>query len=157
MTMSKYKVFFITFLIVVILDQITKFIIRDSFTIHQSIEVIQGIFNLTYIRNPGAAFGMFRDGSELFRQIFFIGTSIVALIMIVYFYHKTVDGLLTKLGFSLIAGGAVGNLIDRIIFGEVIDFIDVYWKSYHWPAFNIADSAITIGVGITMYALYIKR
>ncbi|MBI5893384.1 MAG: signal peptidase II [Deltaproteobacteria bacterium] len=155
--MGRYKIFFIITLIIVILDQITKFIIMDSFAIHQSIEIIPGIFNLTYIRNPGAAFGMFRDGSELFRQIFLIGTSIAALIIIVYFYYKTQDGLLTKFSLSLIAGGAVGNLIDRIIFGEVIDFLDVHWKSFHWPAFNIADSAITIGVGITIYTLYIKR
>lgn len=144
-------------LIVVILDQLAKFIVRDFLALHQSIEIIPGIFSLTYIRNPGAAFGMFRDGSEIFRQFFLIGTSIAALIIIVYFYYKTQDGLLTKFGLSLIAGGAVGNLIDRIVFGSVIDFLDVYWKAYHWPAFNIADSAITIGVGITIYTLYIKR
>ncbi|MBI5681700.1 MAG: signal peptidase II [Deltaproteobacteria bacterium] len=151
-----HKTFLTTAALIVVIDQITKFIIRDSLVLFQSIEVILGIFNITYIRNPGAAFGIFGEESKLFRQIFLIGTSVAAIGIIASFYLKSKTHL-ARLGLSMIAGGALGNLIDRILFGEVTDFLDLYLGSYHWPAFNIADSSITIGVGITIYAIYMKK
>ncbi|HBO83553.1 MAG: signal peptidase II [Deltaproteobacteria bacterium GWC2_42_11] len=152
--MARHKTFLIIIFFIVVLDQISKFIIRGYLPLHHSIEIIPGIFSLTHITNPGAAFGLFRDGNETLRWLFLTGVSAIAVIVVFYLYIKSPCYFLTRLGFSLIAGGAIGNLIDRVLFGEVTDFLDVYWKTYHWPAFNIADSTITIGVAVTMFVLY---
>ncbi len=151
--MQKYKTFILIALAVVILDQITKAVITHYLILHQSIEVTRGLFNITYIRNPGAAFGLFRGISEIFRTIFLTGISITALAVIIFVY-RTIKDSASRIAFSLIAGGAAGNLIDRIRFGEVIDFLDVYVGRYHWPAFNVADSAITAGVLLAVLFLH---
>jgi len=122
--------------------------------LHHSIPIIDGFFSLTYIRNTGAAFGIFSGSHEVFRRPFLIGVSILAIGFILVMLKRLRDGetgLATALAFIL--GGAIGNLIDRIVYGEVIDFLDVYWAHYHWPAFNVADSFITIGVAITLFYL----
>ena len=140
---------------IVILDQLTKFIVDRSMPLHHSISIIDGIFNLTYVRNTGAAFGIFAGSAEVFRRPFLIVVSILASVFIISMMKRlaeTETGLIT--GLSFILGGAIGNLIDRVCYGEVIDFLDVYWRNYHWPAFNIADSFITIGVGTMLYFLY---
>ncbi len=140
--------------IIIILDQLTKIIVDRSMPRHQSIAIIDGLFSLTYVRNTGAAFGIFAGSHEAFRLPFLIGVSVLAIGFILVMLKRLRDdaiGLITAL--ALILGGAVGNLIDRIIYGEVIDFLDVYWSDYHWPAFNIADSCITVGVIITLYVL----
>ena len=149
-----YLLFVLTALVIIVLDQITKVYIDTHMTLHESIPVIQGFFNITYVRNPGAAFGFLADASPLARALFLIGVSIFASCLIVYYVvkMKTEDILLTY-GMSLIMGGAVGNLIDRIRLGEVIDFLDVYVSTYHWPAFNVADSAVTVGAMILFYKL----
>ena len=151
--MQKYKTLILISLIVVILDQFTKAVITNYFILHQSIEVIRGLFNITYIRNPGAAFGILRDVSGTFRTIFLTGISFTALI-IIFFVYRNIKDTASRIAFSLIAGGAFGNLVDRIRFGEVIDFLDFYIGRYHWPAFNVADSAITVGVFIAVLFLY---
>lgn len=151
--MQKYKTLLLVSLTVVVLDQLTKALITHYLYLHQSIEVINGFFNITYIRNPGAAFSLFRDSNEIFRKLFLIGVSIVALIVVFLVYRKIENNLPYRIALSLIAGGAVGNLTDRIRFGEVIDFLDVYVGRYHWPAFNVADSAITIGVFLAVFSL----
>ncbi|MBI3755199.1 MAG: signal peptidase II, partial [Deltaproteobacteria bacterium] len=110
-----------------------------------SIHIVSGFFDITHIRNRGTAFGMFRDGS-VFLFLFLIAVSIAALAVIFLIYRKVENNQWYRLALSLIVGGAVGNLIYRIRLGEVIDFLDVYIGQYHWPAFNVADSAITIGV-----------
>ena len=123
-------------------------------TLHHSIPIIDGLFNLTYVRNTGAAFGIFAGSREAFRLPFLIIVSALAIGFIFFMLKRLRDdatGLITAL--AMILGGAIGNLIDRILYGEVIDFLDVYWSDYHWPAFNIADSCITIGVLITLYVL----
>jgi signal peptidase II len=135
--------------LVVVLDQITKLLIMAKLPLYHSIPVIPGCFNLIHIRNPGGAFGFLAAGSPGLRNLLFIGVSIVAMGMLVYFYRQipnTHRFLATAL--AMIFGGALGNLIDRIRFGEVVDFLDVYAGSYHWPAFNVADSAITVGITI---------
>ena len=144
-----HLLFVMTVLVIVVLDQISKVYIDTHMTLHDSIPVVQGFFNITYVRNPGAAFGFLADSTPLVRAFFLIGVSIFASGLIVYYVMKmkTEDILLTY-GMSLIMGGAVGNLIDRVRLGEVIDFLDVYWKTYHWPAFNVADSLICVGVGL---------
>ena len=151
--MQKYKTLILVSLTVVILDQFTKAVITNYFILHQSIEVIRGLFNITYIKNPGAAFGILRDVSGTFRTIFLTGISFTALI-IIFFVYRNIKDTASRIAFSLIAGGAFGNLIDRIRFGEVIDFLDFYIGRYHWPAFNVADSAITVGVFIAVLFLY---
>jgi signal peptidase II len=131
--------------IVLLLDQITKYIIEKNVRLFDVIPVIPGFFNITHVRNKGAAFSLFAGAPEAFRSLFFATVTIVAIVAIVLLIRKTNERLLI-VAFSLIAGGAVGNLIDRVRYGEVVDFIQWYVKSHFWPSFNIADSAITVGV-----------
>jgi signal peptidase II len=140
---------------IVVVDQLTKVIVDRTMPLHHSIPLVDGLFNLTYVRNTGAAFGIFSGSHEAFRLPFLILVSVVAIGFIFVMLRRLREGetgLVTALAFIL--GGAIGNLIDRLIYGEVIDFLDVYWRNYHWPAFNIADSFITIGVGIMLFFLY---
>jgi signal peptidase II len=139
---------------IIVLDQLTKFIVNRTMPLHQSIPVIDDLFSLTYVRNTGAAFGMLAGSSAEFRWPFLVLFSVVAIGFIIMMLRRLPDreiGLITALAFIL--GGAIGNLIDRIAYGEVIDFLDFYWSNYHWPAFNVADSFITIGVIITVFYL----
>lgn len=131
--------------IVLVLDQFTKYIIRTHVSLYDTIPVIPGFFNITYVRNKGAAFGILSGLPEFWRSAFFIAVTIVALAAIIALILKTNDRL-PVYAFSLIAGGAMGNLIDRVRYGEVVDFIQWYVRSHYWPSFNVADSAITIGV-----------
>lgn len=150
-----YGMLIIVVPVVVLLDQITKAIISHRLNLNQTIGVIAGFFNIVYFKNPGAAFGLFRGWGSM-RDIFLVIVTLLALIIIIYIYRKTTERLL-RFSLSLIAGGAIGNLIDRVRFGEVIDFLDFYIGKYHWPAFNIADSAITVGVFIAVVELYFKK
>lgn len=150
----KWKIVGVWVAAIVICDQITKAIVDRTMSLYDSIQIIDGLFNLTYVRNTGAAFGIFAGSHEVFRRPFLIGVSIVAIGFILAMLRRLREdatGLAVALAFIL--GGAIGNLIDRIVYGEVIDFLDVYWSTYHWPAFNIADSFITIGVTITLFYL----
>jgi signal peptidase II len=139
---------------IVIADQVTKLIVDRTMPLHHSIPIIEDLFSLTYIRNTGAAFGIFAGSAAAFRLPLLILFSVAAIGFIVLLLRRlppNETGLITALAFIL--GGAIGNLIDRVIYGEVIDFLDFYWRGYHWPAFNLADSFITIGVLITVYYL----
>ena len=133
--------------IVLLLDQLTKYYIQTRVRLHDIITVIPGFFNITHVRNKGAAFGIFSNMPEFWRGAFFILVTIVAVSVIAVIIRKTHERL-QIFAFSLIAGGAVGNVIDRIRYGEVVDFIQWYVKSYYWPSFNVADSAISIGVAL---------
>jgi len=134
---------------VVIVDQLTKLWIMTNFALHEQQSIIPGFFNLVYVTNTGAAFGFLAGSKTWLRQVFFIAVSIVALFVIIYAYgHLKKQARIFVYALGLIAGGAVGNLIDRLRFGSVVDFLDFYLGSYHWPAFNAADSAITIGVAL---------
>ncbi len=140
--------------VVVVFDQCSKLIVDRSMPLHHTIPIIDGLFNLTYVRNTGAAFGIFAGSHQAFRLPFLIGVSVLAIGFILVMLMRlraSATGLITAL--ALILGGAIGNLIDRLAYGEVIDFLDVYWSEHHWPAFNVADSCITIGVAITLYFL----
>ena len=150
----KYKLLFGWLAVILILDQLTKFIVDRTMPLHHSIPVIDDVFSLTYIRNTGAAFGMLAGSAAHFRLPFLVLFSLLAIGFIIMMVRRLPDrerGLITALAFIL--GGAIGNLIDRIAYGEVIDFLDFYWSRYHWPAFNLADSFITIGVLITVFYL----
>jgi signal peptidase II len=132
--------------IVIILDQITKYFVVKHVRMYEIIPVIPDFFNLTYVRNRGAAFSLLSTAPDMFRIVFFITITIVALVVIALLIRKTHERLLL-VALSLIAGGAIGNnLIDRVRYGAVIDFIQWYYQSYYWPSFNVADSAITIAV-----------
>ncbi len=133
----------------VLLDQVTKHLVLKEMRVGESIPVVGGFFNLTFVMNPGAAFGILSTLSERFRVPFFLGVSLIAIVLVLLFYFQRArDNGLLQVGLTLVLGGAVGNMIDRVRFGEVVDFIDIYYGQYHWPAFNIADSAISIGVGL---------
>ena len=132
---------------VIVLDQATKLHIMETMRLHESIPIVPNLFSLTYIRNPGAAFGLLAGSSNAFRMVFFGLTSIFALVLLgTILFRMPERDWLGRLSVAGILGGAVGNLIDRLRYGEVIDFLDVYVDHYHWPAFNVADSAITVGV-----------
>ena len=134
---------------VVIADQITKGIILDRVALYHSITVVPGFFNITHIQNPGGAFGFLAHQSPTVRAVVFLLMSFLAVGLIFWFYRKTpATHRFLAAGFALILGGAVGNLIDRLRFGSVVDFLDFYIGSWHWPAFNVADSAITTGIAI---------
>jgi signal peptidase II len=142
----KYVILIATAAVVLILDQASKAWVSAHMSLHESITVVAGLFNITHIRNPGAAFGFLASAGPLFRSVFFFSITAAAVVLIVYYLHKTKrEESLLILSLSLILAGAVSNLIDRIRFGEVIDFFDVYLGTHHWPAFNWADAAISTG------------
>ena len=132
---------------VVILDQLTKWQVTSAMRLHESIPIIPDLFSLTYIRNSGAAFGILAGSHAGFRLVFFGLTSVLALALLATIYARLSPAdWIGQVSVASIFGGAVGNLIDRIRFGEVIDFLDFSLWGRHWPAFNVADAAITVGV-----------
>jgi signal peptidase II len=139
---------------VLILDQFTKALILAHLPLGGRIPVIEGFFDITHVHNPGGAFGFLADMSAEIRGLLFVAVSLAAAGLILYFYWQTPPRQrVLALGLALVFGGAVGNLVDRIRFGIVVDFLDVYAGSLHWPAFNVADSAITVGGCIFAYHL----
>ena len=133
--------------VIIVLDQVSKSVVDRILPLNHSIPVIPNLFSLTYIRNTGAAFGIFARSAPLVRLPLLVLFSLMAIGFIVMMLKRLSEsekGLITALSFIL--GGALGNLLDRLFYGEVIDFLDFYWSSYHWPAFNFADSFITLGV-----------
>lgn len=135
--------------LVIVVDQITKRVIDSAMQLHQTIELIP-YFQLTYMRNQGAAFS-FLSGAGGWQRWFFIGLAIVASVFIFVWLRKLDPSRRREaVAWALVLGGALGNLIDRILYGYVIDFLDVYVGDWHWPAFNVADSAITVGVALLL-------
>lgn len=131
-------------LVVVVVDQLTKWSALKYLTRHVEVAVMPFV-NLTLVYNRGAAFGFLNDAGG-WQNIFFMGVALVACAAIVYFlFRLRPNDVVVAIGLSLIFGGAAGNLIDRFLYGYVIDFVDVYYGSWHWPAFNVADSAISLG------------
>ena len=155
---QKYLRFSIIGFGVVLLDQVTKILVMHYMPLHDSITIIPGFFSLTHVHNPGGAFGFMAQNSSPLRHWLFLLAAIFALGMILYFYHQTPRSH-PFFGFALalIFGGAIGNLIDRLRFGEVIDFLDVYVGYLHWPTFNVADSAVTVGVIIFLSHVITKK
>jgi len=141
-----YIFFIIPALVVIILDQVSKLIVAGSIKYYESIPVIEGFFNLVHVRNRGMAFGLMNRPDAQFTFYFLIAATITVVILL-FFWVDSLKGRDRRmiLGLSLIVGGAVGNLIDRIRLKEVIDFLDFFIGKYHWPAFNLADSSITVG------------
>jgi signal peptidase II len=131
--------------VIVVLDLWTKEIASDALTLYRPVELTSWL-NMTLAHNYGAAFSFLSDAGGWQRWLFTGLASVVTLVLIVWLLRLPAEEKLTAAALGLIIGGAVGNLIDRIINGYVVDFIDVYYKTWHWPAFNVADSAITCGV-----------
>lgn len=143
---------------VILADQITKYIIKINLALYDNIIVIDNFFNITHILNPGGAFGFFASGSlEVRRFIFLFMSSVVALFVLWFYKRCAVDFIFLSYGLALIFSGAMGNLIDRFRYGKVVDFLDFYIGSAHWPAFNVADSAISIGMGILIYHILFNK
>jgi len=168
--MNKYKIYKESFLkkniivfilgatTVIVLDQITKAAIVARFFIHESYTIVAGFLNLVYVMNPGAAFGFLANASATFRYFFFTGITIAVILLIIYYVMKSKpQNMLMVISLTLIFAGAVGNLIDRIRFGAVVDFLDVYIGTAHWPAFNVADSAISVGAVLMIWGMIMKR
>lgn len=154
----KSRLTLITGITVLILDQITKALVHNLMQLHQSIEIVPNLVRLTYLKNTGAAFGFLAGNRSTLRMVFFVLVSSVAIGCVLYLLKNLRPGHLAQVvSLSLILGGAIGNLIDRLRMGEVIDFIDLHWHHVHWPAFNVADSAITIGVILLLFQMIRKK
>jgi len=136
-------------LLVVALDQLTKWLVRVRVPLHDSVQVIPNLLDITHVRNTGAAFG-FLNGVDFPGKTLLIAVVAIVALIGVALYSGTLSNqqLLPRFGMALIIGGAAGNLIDRIIIGSVVDFVDAYWGTFHFWAFNVADSAITVGVAL---------
>jgi len=155
MLSSKYKILFTLFPCLLLLDQITKSYVTRNMELYYSIPVVKNFFNFTYLRNKGAAFSIFAQSS--FRLPFLILVSVIAIFAItVYFRNIRPEEKRMAAGMSFILAGAAGNLMDRVRHGEVVDFLDAHWYGHHWPAFNVADSAIFVGVVLIVFANFIN-
>jgi signal peptidase II len=141
---------------IVALDQLTKAVVRQAVPLHETIPVIPGLLNLTHVRNTGAAFGFLNATSFPFKSLAILLVATAALVGIaVYAFRLPAADRAARIGLALILGGAIGNLIDRALVGYVLDFVDAYWREYHFWAFNVADSAITIGAGLVVLDMLI--
>jgi signal peptidase II len=133
--------------LIVAADQVTKALVRAFIPLHASRTIIPGVLDLTHVQNSGAAFGILNAADFPMKQALIAVVATVALVAIaIYAARLSPHQRLARIGLALILGGAAGNLIDRVTAGYVVDFVDVYWKNYHFWAFNVADSAITVGV-----------
>jgi signal peptidase II len=132
-----------------ILDRWTKLLIQKRFDLNESISVIDGFFNITYVRNTGVAFGIFSSISSPAKSVLLsVFTAFAAVVVVTYSVRSPARNRLLQVALGLILGGALGNLYDRLAYGYVVDFLEFYAGSYHWPSFNVADSAISVGVGL---------
>jgi signal peptidase II len=147
----KHWILWIVLPLIFACDQVSKAVVEHSVPLYESIPVIGGFFSITHVRNTGAAFGFLAGGTSPFRTLFFVAITIGALIVIFLIFRRIKGNMvLIPLSLAMVIAGAIGNLVDRIRWGYVIDFLDLYWREYHWPAFNIADSAITAGVSLLL-------
>ena len=139
-------------------DQITKTIVEKSIPNGRVITVISGFFNIIHTENSGIAFSLFAGASSPWKMVLLIAVSMALLATVVIVALKSAEiTWATGVGLALIVGGASSNLLDRIRFGQVVDFLDVYYRSYHWPTFNVADSAIVVGAGLLIIELLISK
>jgi len=150
----KLHILFPILLLGVALDLATKQWVLQNMALGSHIPVINGFFNLVHIHNRGAAFGLLSSWSLDFVRIFFICTTGIVLLVVGYLWWRLAEEeRVATLGYSMIMAGALGNLVDRVRFGEVVDFLDFYWGRYHWPAFNVADSLVCLGAGVLAWVI----
>ena len=155
---SRYSLALVLAGAVLALDQATKLWVQSAIGLWEGTPVVPGFFNLVHVLNKGAAFGLLNDHGLDWQRWFFIGVSVVAVGVIVHLLRtEQMEAPFMRAGLGLILGGALGNLVDRVRTGLVVDFLDVHIGAHHWPAFNVADSAITVGVFAMFVSLYRSR
>jgi signal peptidase II len=156
---QKYRILFTVPPVLVLIDQATKLLIYQRFRLGETIPVISGLMNITYVRNTGAAFGLLAQAEPMFRIPFFLLVPVAAVATIAYVFRKLPDRSPVVAGaLALVLAGAIGNLIDRLRLGYVIDFLDFHWKyEHHFPAFNVADAAICVGVAVLVLHLMLHE
>jgi signal peptidase II len=132
--------------------------IIETLNLYEKIILIKDFFSITYVRNPGVAFGLFSEWNAAYRLPFLLGVTIIALSLIGYLLIKSRrDNWMMRAGLSLLAGGAAGNFYERLMYGEVVDYLDFYLGNYHWPTFNVSDVSISTGIGFILFCYYIQR
>lgn len=143
---------------VLLLDLATKAVVEARIPLHHAVPVVEGVFSLVHVRNTGAAFSLLAEAPQAVRVPLFTAIAIGAAVAVLAFVRRLDDRqwLLTS-ALALVLGGAVGNLIDRLRYGAVVDFLLVYWRDWHWPAFNVADSAISVGVVVLLWTMTFGR
>jgi signal peptidase II len=155
--MIRYLYFVIPFA-VFILDRLTKVLIESRLVLYESKPIIPGFFDLTHTRNTGVAFGLLANSSSPWMPHLLTLTSAAALIVIlIYSLRHPVENWKLQVGLMLVLGGAAGNLYDRFCYGYVIDFLDVFYETHHWPTFNLADSAISVGIGLLLLQVLLQK
>ena len=156
--LSKLKFLGLISGVILILDQVTKAWVLAHLPLGGGFAVIPGFFDLTHVHNPGGAFGFLATMGPEARALLFVAVSLAAIALILVFYWQTpVQQRVTAFGLALVLGGAIGNLVDRVRFGIVVDFLDVYVHDLHWPAFNVADSAISVGVVLIAVRMLLQK
>jgi len=135
--------------VIIVLDAVTKWLVSANITLHDAITVVPNLFSIVHVRNTGAAFGIGANAeSQVVPLLLNSGAILVFLIVVAYALRTPLTDRTLQIGLHLILGGAIGNLVDRFRFGYVVDFLDIYVRDHHWPAFNVADSAICIGIAL---------
>ncbi len=139
-------------LIVLIADRVTKNLVEAKLRLGESVPILAGWVDLVRVENPGAAFSLFADWSPGVRRAVLVAYSVIAILVLAWliFFRPWGKGRLVPVSLGLILGGAAGNLFDRLRTGRVVDFVDWHWGAWHWPAFNVADAAITVGVALLL-------
>ena len=156
--MKKRVFYFLLIVAFFISDQITKALIARNIALNSSIEVVPNFFHLVHIRNKGAIFGFFSQSGNILVFVLLTLASLAALGLVIYYFFKTPPNeKILKISLSMILAGALGNLIDRVFRGSVIDFLDFSVKGWHWPSFNLADSCISIGALLLVFVFLFKR
>jgi len=140
-------------------DQATKVVVRHRLDVRQSIPLVDGFLNIVHARNPGAAFSFLAEAPSWFRAPFFVIVTITAIVVLLYVIARLPsEDRLMRIALGAVLGGALGNLFDRLVYGEVTDFIDVHWHAHHWPAFNVADSSISVAVvAVVLQSMFFAR
>jgi signal peptidase II len=152
------RFYFMAAVVVLLLDRVTKWLIEQRIGLHDSVPVIPGFFRLTHVQNQGAAFGLFAESPSEWKVGLLVLFSLVALSIVSALLWRNSHALsMTGMALSLILGGAIGNLWDRLLSGHVVDFLDFYIDSHHWPAFNVADSAIVVGACMLVAEILFKQ
>ncbi len=154
----RFVAFVIIALVLVAADQVSKYMVTAFVPLHSGVEVVPDFLNIVHHRNPGAAFGILADSTSSLRAVFLLLVSVAALVCIIWIVvvSKLIDTYLL-IALSFFFGGALGNLVDRVRFGEVTDFVDIYYGSFHWPAFNVADASLCVGTALFFLHFLLRK
>lgn len=156
--MKKWFIYLAIIITIIIVDQISKIYVAQNFSLGESVTVIDGFFNFTYVRNPGAAFGFGGEFNNWLRYSLFLALPVGACFWLLYLLGKSFKGpQIMSWAYALILGGAIGNLIDRFRLDYVVDFFDFYYQNSHFATFNVADSAITLAAGLVILDYFITE